>query len=401
MSLGDFYGHALELTVMMFRKKTSAGFTLIETAIVITIASLLTVGFLHLYLAVMQRQRIETTKHRLDALRLALTDYVALHNRLPCPASPDSDAVDDGSACAPGAGNLAKDVVAAIYDKDFMGRDEKREIWIGAVPVRALRLSGEDGRDGRDGWGDKFTYAVSRRLTLPQAMRATPVPLGIIRVTDGKGRSAIEPPASARYVIVSHGPSGLGAWTRSGIRRPCPAGTLASVNCLDTGAFVDASFSTARGAGFFDDFVIYDGQNARGSLLNRLATCNLEKAFYDPSDARADADGCVKPEQKGLWHGACLETSASAGGNSYSQTAAVMEPAVQTGKGCGCEKGYELTEIGTWSGGAPPGACKPSGAFTNAKTGEVLDCSKVVPLGNIPKNASIDSTTLYTCTKNE
>jgi hypothetical protein len=363
-------------------------------SIVILVSSLLLVTFLHLYLVLQEKAHIETTKKRLEYLQVSLTDYVAMHNRLPCPASPTDPMADNSAFCAPGADDLPKGVVAARYGDHDMGRDQNSEIWIGAIPARELRLSGDQDKDG---WGNKFTYAVSRRLTLPDAMDRNPVPDGIIRIVNEKHESVLKTPGTGRYVIVSHGPRGLGAWTPNGYRKECREDNLAALNCRDAGVFVIAPFSTSRGPSYYDNFVVYDGQDARGSLLNRLAFCGLKKGFYVPSDPKADSDGCVKEDEKtGLWYGACLKLESTSGTPLAAQV--VFSPAQAKGQyDCTCEDGYTARKVGTWDGGAAA-TCNNGKLFTD-QNGNSIPCETVHPEGYPGTGDGVRSTSLYTCVK--
>ncbi len=259
----------------------------------------------------------------MDALQAALTDYVVTHNRLPCPASPSGlSSSASEAACAPGA-KPPPGVIATTVGKNVMGGHPELEVWIGVVPTQELRLGGDLRRDG---WGNDFTYAVSRRLTFPNGMAGNPAPTGIISVTDGKGHSVLDKPDTGRYVIISHGPAGDGGWTAEGVRTPCQAGTLAGANCKDNGVFVAAPYSRAVGPAFYDHFLVYDGPDAGGNLVTRIAACNQKEAFYAPTASGADEQGCVR--EVGVWHGACLQmTRFDKSGNPQPQPAVALSAA--------------------------------------------------------------------------
>ena len=311
------------------------------------ISGILFSSFLQLYSQLQEKQRIETTKTRMEALRVALTDYVVTHDRLPCPASPAGlpASANNDDPCAPDA-KPPQGVIAATIGKHVMGGNRELEVWIGVVPTRELRLGGDMRRDG---WGNDFTYAVSRRLTFPKGMVGNPVPTGIISVVDENGNSVLDKPDTGRYVIISHGPTGDGGWTAQGVRTACPAGTLAGANCKDNGVFVAAPFSRAPGPAYYDHFLIYDGPDAGGSLISRIAACNLKKAFYIPTAAGADEEGCFR--DIGLWHGACLQsTKYDKSGNPQPQPAvALMPPAAAAGTNCVCQSNYQPVRINSWA----------------------------------------------------
>lgn len=328
--------------------KPRAGFTLIELAIVLTIVGLLLAAFLRFYEIIDQKRRIETTREHLQELRTSLIYYVLTHNRLPCPASAlkttGSDKEED--SCAPDATGPPEGVSShSIVLEGRAERDAALDIWTGVVPARDLQL---DPLLAQDGWGNLFSYAVSRNLTLPGGMHGNPVPAGHISVVDENGANLLEKPATGRYIIISHGPSGGGAWTRDGKQRPCPEGTLAAKNCGNEGAFVMAPFSTAPGEGFFDNIAIHDDVNAGGTLLDHIAACTRKLMFFEPGQPTADREGCVKAEEdNGAWHGICLKTGDP---NSKEPVRAIMPPAIVKGDTCGCLESLRFVPklAGSW-----------------------------------------------------
>jgi prepilin-type N-terminal cleavage/methylation domain-containing protein len=323
------------------------GFTLIEVAVALTVVGLLLGSFLKFYAILDQKERIETTRERLATLRTQLIYYVITHDRLPCPASgmKRKGASDDATdPCASDQTNPPEgvDLYSPVVDKKTE-HSESFDIWTGVMPVRDLQL---DPQMGVDGWGNKFTYAVSRNLTMPGGMRGNPIPRGHISVVDGDGANLLETPNTGRYVIISHGPSGAGAWTPDGGRRACPGGTLSESNCNNSGSFVIAPFSTAHGEKNFENIVIDDDVNAGGTLLDRMAICTRKLMFYEPGRVDADTDGCVRANpDNGSWHGICLKP-----GNSALPVNPVLRPAIAVGDACGCLQGLGYTSmlVGSW-----------------------------------------------------
>ncbi|MBI1215493.1 MAG: prepilin-type N-terminal cleavage/methylation domain-containing protein [Alphaproteobacteria bacterium] len=272
---------------MSSRQYHKNGFSLIELAIVMLITGVLMSGFLQFYTVSQQQKRYTVTKQRLVDIRTALTNYVIEHGHLPCPAGPTGDYSED--QCAHGK-NPMQGVESFDVDTKDMGGNAQNEVWIGILPMRELRF---DREQVQDGWGDDFTYAVSRRLTLPNGMIGNPLPFGVISVVDEKGESVLDKPHTSRYVVVSHGPTGAGAWLPSGGRKPCNTDTLDGRNCIDKNIFVVAPVSTQKGKRFYDDIVIHDDINAGGPLVDKLAVCSAKQGFYAPSNRYADRDGCI------------------------------------------------------------------------------------------------------------
>jgi prepilin-type N-terminal cleavage/methylation domain-containing protein len=268
------------------------GFSLIELSIVLTIASILLTGFLQFYSVIERGKKYEVTKQRLRDIRTALTHYVIMHGHLPCPAGVAGEypAAQCTQAAEPMAG-----VGSYNVNKMNSGADPQNEIWIGILPGKELRF---DREQMLDGWGHAFTYAVSRRLTLPNGMIGNPVPSGVITVVDQNGDSVLDKPDTGRYVVVSHGPTAAGAWLPEGRRKPCTENTLDGKNCLGMNVFVVAPASDVQGKYFYDDIVIHDNLNAGRALIDSLAICSRKQGFYDPANPYADRDGCILSRQR-------------------------------------------------------------------------------------------------------
>jgi prepilin-type N-terminal cleavage/methylation domain-containing protein len=340
-----------------FRKR---GFTLIEVAIVLTVVGLMLASFLKFYAILDQKERIETTRERMATLRTSLIYYVLTHQRLPCPASGLKQTTgSETDPCAPDQNNPPEGV--DIYSPAVDTRQEHSEsfdIWTGVVPVHELQL---DPQMAVDGWGNKFTFAVSRNLTMPNAMRGNPLPKGHIPLVDADGTSVLEAPGTGRYVIISHGPSGAGAWSPDGAKRACPKGTLSEQNCSNSGNFVLAPWSTAHGKNSFENIVISDDQNVGGTLLDRMGMCSLKLMFYEPGRVDADKDGCVRAgADNGSWHGICLKYLDP---NAAVPVQPVLRPAIAKDGNCAClpDLGYTPMLAGSWvetpqlPDSAPPG----------------------------------------------
>ncbi len=215
------------------------------------------------------------TLRRLAAGADALEQFAAINARLPCPANP---ATNDGGEVITG-GNVAK--------CDFPE---------GTIPWRTLGMKFDDALDN---WGRKVSYRVYTgtgsvgSLTQPGGVSmvecdtvesvggsTTSVSggLGGLCVSDpdplqrstlpasflaGKGLSLDDfgtPHSDVAYVLISHGATGLGAYTVSGIRLDLPSGAERN-NTQDIGAFTIRAFSdpdvAADNNAHFDDLLVY------------------------------------------------------------------------------------------------------------------------------------------------
>ena len=213
----------------------------------------------------------DETNRKLAIGAAALEQYAAASSRLPCPADP---------ALATGVEVQATAATCSFGE--------------GTIPWSTLGMKSEDALDG---WGRKISYRVytgnAGSLTQPGGVsmvecdtieptvgNATGSAGGLgglcvsnadpyLRVTKpekflaGKGLSLNDSGTAhtdVAYVLVSHGRTGLGAYTIAGARLDLPTGDERG-NTRETGAFTIKAFSdpdTGATAGtHFDDLVVY------------------------------------------------------------------------------------------------------------------------------------------------
>ncbi|MBI3479519.1 MAG: prepilin-type N-terminal cleavage/methylation domain-containing protein [Nitrosomonadales bacterium] len=117
----------------------TAGFSLIEMAIVLFIVALLLGGLVPTLSGQVEQKRMNETRQQLEEIQQALLGYAIINGRLPCPASATSNGEEDPL----GGGNCNH-----FYD--------------GFVPAATLGLAGT-GSSGFaiDSWGNRMHYAVT------------------------------------------------------------------------------------------------------------------------------------------------------------------------------------------------------------------------------------------------
>lgn len=213
------------------------GFTLIELLIVLVIISLLVAMAAMVTRAITSQQRRSLTSARLAGVDAALTQYVVLQKRLPCPA----DGSLNSATVATAGIETARTAIAGCTTDQAMG----------VVPWRALGVSEEDITDG---WGRRITYRTNPAMAVDNAMdmsKCDPagtdptLPAAICNVVcssaalgsctppasflSGKGLEirrmdgvtkimdpAATPPTGAAYVLISHGETGGGGYLNTG-----------------------------------------------------------------------------------------------------------------------------------------------------------------------------------------
>lgn len=165
------------------------GFTLVEMAVVLIIVSAIVGMFISGFTTFMQHMYSATTHSRQVAVKEALIGYLRDNKRLPCPSV---DTVGENAGVEKLAANCSDDT-------------NKPKL----IPYKTLGLPKEMATDG---WGNYYTYLVSSNTASPDYPRnwsgsaAPGASLGDIAVD---GREVV-------VVLISHGPSGDGAWAESG-----------------------------------------------------------------------------------------------------------------------------------------------------------------------------------------
>lgn len=394
--------------------RRSKGYSLIELSITLIIGSLLLVGFMKIYALEKNAERLATTKERLQELRTAINVYAATYGRLPCPASPSGKPGASDTPCIDGV--PPPDV--AVFTPQERKDDEGMAIWTGAVPAAELGIPAVEATDG---WHNKFTYAVTLKLTLPDALMKSPAPPGAIGIANERGENAIDADGAGRYVVVSHGRTAQGAWTSEGVHIPCDRRARDGTNCDGDNMFVVAGLSLGRGADFYDDFLAHDQLDTGGNLAGKLAVCHARLRFYAPEDARADGDGCVNLTAN-AWQGICLNLYDSGEGEepkTNQRSVATLSPAMLvdasnmptvSDKGqCSCPAGYVAKEIGAWldlqagtetiDNNCGIKTQAQDGSWATANTGNMFTDEKGNPIVCVykPGVAPTSKTALFTC----
>lgn len=224
-------------------RRSQAGFTLIELAIVLVVIGLLIGMFSHVGVGYLESKQREATQMKLDAVEEALVRFVAATRRLPCPADATAAAANQGvEAMAGGGGSctgsqndgivpwrtlgLARQAAVDGWDNFFTYRvyDGGLRSLVGAGemdmsvcnPSETPSVSGP----GIDDCGIGVApadYLEDRGLLVKEAVGAAP----ITNDPTSNNRGVI-PPTGAAYVLISHGRNGLGAYTQGGVLRAAP-----------------------------------------------------------------------------------------------------------------------------------------------------------------------------------
>lgn len=141
------------------------GFTLLELAIVLTVAGVMLLAALKFVVPMYEKARYLETQEKMRIITEALGSYALRNFRVPCPADPNTTPVNGepygserfsgtaGDALPPNCGANAAD-------------------WSGVIPFATL---GIPETTVRDAWGRNFTYAISPAFALDTTDVTIPV----------------------------------------------------------------------------------------------------------------------------------------------------------------------------------------------------------------------------------
>lgn len=201
--------------------RKTAGFTLVEMAVVLVIVGLLLGGLLVPLSTQMENDRRKESAATLEAIREALIGYAVINGRLPCPDT-NGDGRED--ACGNGA----------------------NQSHVAGLPYGLLGVS------RTDAWGNGWRYAVNGGFTATFSRTTAGAGGGRLQVTNANGCGGTVLADNVPALVVSNAKTSHG-------------GTLEPENRDPDRCFVDAGYtSTANG---FDDLLVWI---APGALINRL-----------------------------------------------------------------------------------------------------------------------------------
>lgn len=314
--------------------KRESGFSLIEMAIVLVVASVLGAAALEVYNQYARTKVSNIEFERQDNVVTAISRFMALNGgRMPCPADPalpENDATSGRENCAGTGGVL---LVPGARDVDGDGTMDP--VLIGAVPYVTLGISP---KETIDGYGSRMTYAVTRALATGST-NLTDSAVGIMRyqpfvsanLIDGGAMDipeSVQPRLNQRvvdvtnpggtpnafpFVLVMHGPDRAGAYQANGRRAvPCDAGTLNAENCDDDAIFavsdfrqLDAGVVDGYRVSIDDSYVIFDvsassdnWQGTGSAIQNSISAGNVGvgTGLTGPGE-KLDVRGDVRADQ--------------------------------------------------------------------------------------------------------
>lgn len=196
-------------------KDRQGGFTLIELALVMIISGSFMAAAAVAFTNYTIQKRVEHTKESMAVVKTAMSEFRSLTGRYPCPApltAAPGDATYGVEDCTPDASFIVEG-----RDANMDGQTSDDQVFIGAIPVVTIMQTNQDAllphKNVIDGYGNKFTYVVSARLTVGGSYNDF---YGAIYMVDEHDNSLTRPDGSAHMAVISHGENGRGAYTRDG-----------------------------------------------------------------------------------------------------------------------------------------------------------------------------------------
>ena len=227
----------------------SAGFSLLEMAIVITIFSILISMSAGALVKIKDQQNQELTEAKLEKARMMLAAYYRANTELPCPAGllRSYNHANFGTTLATCAPNATEGIYA-------ISGSGSTQILKGMLPTEQL---GMPKSAALDAWGNKIMYVVS---TVDTSGVVGP---GNIIMKDGRNPSVTISANNAVYAVISTGREGNGAWPKLSTSTPaCSATRDDGQNCsISSSAGADILASDEYRPENFDNFTMWRTAN--------------------------------------------------------------------------------------------------------------------------------------------
>ena len=229
----------------------TAGFTLVEMAVVVVLMGIMMTLGLRMLQATQNNAAWSETKLKQERIKVALISFLRTNGRLPCPDSALPPTGVEPAACLVNAGR-------------------------GVLPWRVLGMSIADAQDG---WSNFFTYRVANDTPVSGSnwtikvgataftLGELTVPLATFALSERSDAGVLGASLTPNPVvmIISHGKNGLGGRTvRGSVLLPMPTGADELLNATTALPGAPPHFVTrvptdvaAATGGAFDDLVAY------------------------------------------------------------------------------------------------------------------------------------------------
>ena len=274
------------------QKNHKKAFSLIELSIVILIVSILISGSLTLSKTSITNNKTKITKERMDAVYRAITTFVAINKRLPCPAA---------LTVVKGVALYGEEAATPGTCTGLFTSTNAPNLVYGMVPTAALGLSPDMAEDG---FGTKISFVVDSRFTSRAdgsthngGFEGTKGTLAVDKAIDSLNIITVQGPSGTDLTtysvlaLISHGNNKHKGFNATSTAQNTTSGTADenSNGCDETygscGVAVagyNANFIAYSTTAGFDDIVLFKTkqQIVRDAGLEFIA-CSKDEAEYD------------------------------------------------------------------------------------------------------------------------
>jgi alpha-tubulin suppressor-like RCC1 family protein/Tfp pilus assembly protein PilE len=278
--------------------KKQAGFTLVDMAMMLAVAGVLTASLLSTNTVKKESKYLSASTTHLGEIHDAIAQHYVKFGYVPCPASattaPNTATFGKSTDCSAAA-------VAGVSDPAIpTGYSATDAIRIGVVPTRTLALPDSYMFDE---WGNRLTYTTIKKLAIDATnftAYTTTVTTGVLRINDSTGTqiSSNDPTNFTAYVLVSHGKDGKGSYSTKGTANAaCDSTNLDKENCNSDYVFMNSVISDyAQGASYFYDLVTYANKSDVGAMSEAVtSSTTISKALgmggWNACGIKADGTG--------------------------------------------------------------------------------------------------------------
>ena len=276
----------------LIRKKIIIGkkaFSLIELSVVIVILSIMITGLLSIAVNSAANDKIKRSKENMDLIYKALGAYLLENGALPCPAAITSVKSTNKNYGKAGTAGTCADQNGVYIDSTVSA------VAYGMVPIADLGLSSSVAEDG---FGNKFTYIVSKGFTDPNLTITTSgfgsifpatgftVPTaGFITIRENIGGSFQVNTNDAIFAIISHGGNKTGGF---GVNVSNPTQVVSPIDADEQNNYATTFSGSSNGTAVFyntnnylslsainsdtfDDIILYKARNSMVSDFDALS----------------------------------------------------------------------------------------------------------------------------------
>lgn len=252
--------------------ESEQGFTLIETALMVLILSLIVVPLFRFVSAERSRYENIDDTARLERITSALSTYVRQNGEYPCPAEPARSRLH---------ANYGKELCTTVGGNVLNAGVRK-----GMLPVVDLKLPAYMALN-KHGW--RYMYAVTDAVTPDDTASV----VGNISVRDKDGIPIVQDSSGvakfSKFVIIDPGADGKGSYNSSGTANTfnCPAADPGPDaddvdNCDEDELFTDKAIqmqADPTNTNYFDDTLVYTFANEESTMWQVTVSDNTDEAI--------------------------------------------------------------------------------------------------------------------------